>query len=262
MIIVYSSQDPAGSNIASELMQMGFKETKERFEDYPVYSYKTHKLFRTQSPIIQAEVKLKTDYVIFASKHKAVSGKPCLTVHPSGNFSRAELGGKERELCLTSADLIKSLFLELVKEPPQGYDVSLEVTHHGPTSLLSPAAFIELGSGPEQWKDTNASKYIAQCIINVLDKGLVQNKPAIGFGGGHYSPTFSRKLPSSPYSLSHICAEYNLGCLDKELVSEMIGKTKEKVHSALLDWKGMNAQEREKVSSILSKTNLEIVKVK
>ena len=34
------------------------------------------------------------------------------------------------------------------------YEITIEATHHGPTSLKKPLLFIEIGSTEKQWADT------------------------------------------------------------------------------------------------------------
>src|SRR5512136_590562 len=53
------------------------------------------------------------DVLIFASRHRAESKIPTLTVHPIGNFSSADFGGKPGALCKASPQLMTSALRSL-----------------------------------------------------------------------------------------------------------------------------------------------------
>ena len=54
---------------------------------------------------------IKADAIIFASSHTSSSGKPTLSTHCIGNWSKAELGGKDRTLVPSNSFLIKNYLL-------------------------------------------------------------------------------------------------------------------------------------------------------
>ena len=64
------------------------------------------------------------------------------------------------------------------------YDVTLEVTHHGPTELSVPSLYAEIGSTETQWKDPEAGEVVAKAILAV---SLEKVPAGLGFGGGHYA---------------------------------------------------------------------------
>lgn len=74
------------------------------------------------------------DNIIFLSKHKSASEKKALTVHPIGNWGKADLGGKDGELTPAAPHLMSALLRTMKKTAAHlaDYDIVFEVTHHGP----------------------------------------------------------------------------------------------------------------------------------
>ena len=204
--------------------------------------------------------KLDADFFIFATKHKSDSKIKTLTVHISGNWGKAELGGKDNCLNMGSALMLKKAFL-LLNEHNLDYEVSLEVTHHGPV-VNKPHFFIEIGSSEKEWADEKAAEVVAKVIRDVINrKDLENQKIAIGIGGNHYCPNFNKILLESDVALSHICPKYNLIYLNEKMLKEIINKTKEKVDFALLDWKGLG-KEKVRIISLLEDLKIKYKKTK
>ncbi|MFA5019735.1 MAG: D-aminoacyl-tRNA deacylase [Candidatus Pacearchaeota archaeon] len=253
--IVASKKDLAGTRIVESLRELNCK--------IPIHL--------TDEEIIYAEnidKELNTDFIIFASKHQSVKQVKTLTVHPIGNWNKADFGGKDKTICKTSALMLKHFFQTLEKNYnnlPQFYkeniECSLEATHHGPY-IETPSLFIEIGSTKEEWQDKNLADLIAKTIIEAVStfKKNKNMKIAFGIGGPHYCQNFNQIQLSSNYALSHIVAEYALP-INENMIKQILDKTKEKVTTAIIDWKGLgNSEQREKILNILKKFNLEIIR--
>ncbi|MFX1296545.1 MAG: D-aminoacyl-tRNA deacylase [Promethearchaeota archaeon] len=273
-IIIVSNQDLAGQNIKEKLLEIGnFKEASKEFEGNIIYEET-----KTQVPIITTNRKLietdhlnrffKTDLFIFASKHKSESERPSLLVHAPGNFGDDNsYGGNVRELALTSATVIKQVLIDLTRkrdETQLEYEVTSEVTHHGPTNLDAPCVFIELGSNEIFWRDPQGARIVAEIILNLINKSSQKSnlKYAIGFGGPHYATNFNKVQLNTNYAISHIAAKYVLDTITKELVIQAINKTVENISYAIFDWKGMVKAHRDKIIKILNDLGIEILKVR
>ncbi|MHA1821920.1 MAG: D-aminoacyl-tRNA deacylase [Promethearchaeota archaeon] len=99
---------------------------------------------------------------------------------------------------------------------------------------------------------------------------------AIGFGGTHYAKNFSRiydkyedtlnqkkeqaesqqqnapDVPVPPFIfISHICPKYSALKLRKLHISNMINRTLESVNTILIDWRGLNSEEKKYLLQIL-----------
>jgi D-aminoacyl-tRNA deacylase len=242
--IVASEKDVAGMNIWNYLAK-GAKEVGE-LGGNPLLEIGNRILIKTKKDIIFADdvSDVEADLYIFASRHSSQTKKPCLSAHSTGNFDReAQYGGEPRELGICAPDLVSSAIKEMEKICPQGFEVSLEVTHHGPTSLKKPLIFIEVGSSEKEWNNQEACKAVAETIMR-LERN--QDKVAIGFGGGHYAQAFKPMIMQG-WNMGHICPKYRLDELDIELFAEMVEKSSPNPEIALIDKKGMNSAQMKKV---------------
>jgi D-aminoacyl-tRNA deacylase len=150
---------------------------------------------------------------------------------------------------------MRDIFLELVKDPPRGYEVSLEATHHSPTEFNTPMFFTELGSGKRQWEDEAVGAYLANAILEgISSKG--QAPVAVGFGGGHYCPTFTALEDETAFG--HICPKYALDLVTEKLIVQMVERTLDGVDEAVMD-SGIKGHQRKKVEVALRKLGVEIV---
>jgi D-aminoacyl-tRNA deacylase len=202
---------------------------------------------------------LSASLIIFASKHRSKEEVSSLTVHCTGNPSDdARLGGCPKSLAVSSPAAMKSILMEMKRLAEQKglkYDVTLEVTHHGPTELSVPSLYAEIGSTEVQWKDPEAGEVAAKAILAVS----LENVPvAIGFGGGHYAMRQTGLLFETSISFGHNFPKYKLEFLDESLIRQAIEKSK--ADFAYFDRKSMKSEERKKISEILEKLGLSILK--
>ncbi len=206
--------------------------------------------------------------IIFLSRHLARSFRPSFTVHPIGNFSSAEFGGIESKLVPCNSFRLKNLLL-MIKSQMQpnkynlryNYEISIEVTHHGPFASQM-VSFIEVGSTQEQWSDFEACRLIAHSIID--DHSGINNQQenwisAIGFGGNHYSTKFTQLVLESELAFGHVCAKYAISSLNADLVGQMIEKTYPSPKKAVFDKKSM--KRKQEVKSWLSEYDIEVLQI-
>lgn len=280
--IIASTEDPAGMNIMGNLLNQGFKETKDKFEGHAVCALEgtSARLYTTDTDSIYcenidkkiAEAGFKADIVIFATRHKSESGVRSLSVHVPGNWGRAGLGGKDKQICIAPASYLKAALLkldELVKSkstnpasiprPPApdsigGFEVIQECTHHGPF-VETPCIFIEIGSSEKEWNDEEAGKIIAETIIHLVKNKPNQCKTIFGIGGLHHAPEFSKIARRTDYAVGHVCPKYCIENLDAEMIKQAIGRNVEKDVTVVLDWKGLKAG-KERVVELLEETGL------
>jgi len=165
----------------------------------------------------------KFEAVIFASRHRAESRLPTLTVHPIGNYSKAEFGGLDGKLVPASPHLMTSALRLLRKSwTGTGFGISFETTHHGPY-LETPSFFIEIGSDETLWTHEEAAETIAKVIMAVREE---RGEIVMCVGGGHYAPRFTDLALGNPVSIAHMAANYALDSLyDEGVMAEMIEKS-------------------------------------
>jgi D-aminoacyl-tRNA deacylase len=263
-LIVTSKKDIAGSNIYKELSKnYGFTPSGE-FEGSPVYKKKNILLISTEKSQLEAEHLDKSfspEYYVFASRHRSISGKRTLTVHTPGNFTHeAKLGGRPRELAISAPDPSKAALLELERarvEKKLDYTVSMEVTHHGPTTLKRPVLFVEVGSTEKEWNDPKAISAVSIATMAAAENTQSYQK-GIGIGGNHYAPRHTQFILNSSDTLGHLVPSYALDSFDRSMFQEAL--TKSSATFCFLDWKGMNRDQREKVLKLAKEVGIKIRK--
>jgi D-aminoacyl-tRNA deacylase len=202
---------------------------------------------------------LPASLIIFASKHRSKEEVNSLTVHCTGNPSEeARLGGRPKELAVSSPAAMKSILAEM-KRLAEGkglkYDVTLEVTHHGPTELSVPSLYAEIGSTETQWKDPDAGEVAAKAILSVsLDKVPV----ALGFGGGHYAMRQTGLLLETDISFGHNFPKHQLEFVDEALIMQAVEKSN--ADFAYFDRKSMKSEDKNRISAVLDKLGLKVLK--
>ena len=152
-VLVASSRNLASKTIASALIRKhGFESSGIRFGSSDLYQSGSVILATIDGEIIHPpdlDAYFRPRAYIFLSTHRAESGIPSLTVHTTGNFTDKEvLGARPREVGAIDPDLQKNYLVALNDRRSQleGYEITIEATHHGPTSLRRPVLFVELGS--------------------------------------------------------------------------------------------------------------------
>ncbi len=264
--IIVSEQCPAGLNVKECLLELyDFKETSS-FDNHPLYSYKDNvKLYTIKEMHIYAENlnnRIDADFFIFATTHKSAKGVHSLSCHVPGNWGKAELGGRDREVCVAPALMLKKAYLELKKysEELPDHDITLECTHHGPY-IDKPAMFIEIGSTEEHWGNRKAGEVNAHTIMKLVDgEDLKGQKIAFGIGGPHYCSNFNKVLERTDVAVGHICPKYALESLDEEMIKKAISRTNKEIDFVLLDWKGLG-REKGRIKGILEEMDVDVKRV-
>lgn len=228
--IIVSTEDSASINIRDRLLEMENWDKRGNFRGMPAYFYGEYVMLQHSEPHIYAEgideeisefLGERPEVLIFASMHKSESGKSCLTVHPVGNYGKAESGGKNRTLSMSSPEMMtEALRLMKAKNTLDDFSVSYEVTHHGPY-LEIPAFFIEIGSKEEEWRNRRAGEVISEVLLELerfREKGEVI---AIGIGGGHYAPRFTDIALHMRMSFGHMAPKYAVKNLEEDVLEQM-----------------------------------------
>lgn len=262
-LIFYYSQDIAGKNIAKFL-----NERKEELKAHNAEIFELNESIPFIKKIPEEILNYveskneKIDVIIVASRHKSASKLPTLCVHSTGNFNDAELGGNKNELSISHAIYIRKTLIELYKEKEEkrlNYDVTLEVTHHGPT-INFPIIFIEIGSSEEQWNDLKACKIVSNVIENLCKYNPEEKfQVTIGIGGNHYASNFTKKLiEKENIAIGHIMPKYNF---NENMIQKMIEMTIPKPNFVLIDWNGLKGEQKRKAIEILERLKIRYEKI-
>ncbi len=149
------------------------------------------------------------DLLVFASRHSGDTG-PLLTGHFTGNFGPAEYGGDDHALAGACPNALVRLLEAFDEYAPEGYDVGMECTHHGPTDVGVPSLFAELGSDDEQWDDPDGAEAVARAILALRGVSPHRDRQLVGFGGTHYVPRFERIVRETSWAVGHVGSEWAL----------------------------------------------------
>jgi len=270
-VLVTSKKDIASLTIKSVLEnEYGFSPNGETFENNPILSSNESTLLITTNRDMifcdHLEEHFTAEAFIFCSRHRAESAKPALLVHSTGNLGpEALFGGNPYEVSISAPALVaaalRRLSIEQVERNLVDFDVSLEVTHHGPTSMNTPQVFVELGSTEEYWSHLEGARAVAAAIIDCSNEPFLKES-VIGFGGTHYASKFNKLVLEKGYKIGHIAPKYSINTLTLDIVRQMVTRTTGKVKKAIIDWKGMNAENKEHVFPLLEELGLELVRDK
>jgi D-aminoacyl-tRNA deacylase len=196
---------------------------------------------------------------VFLSKHRSDSEIPTLTCHCTGNFADAPFGGNQKEIAIASPGLQKAYLQAITRAAVPNYDVIIEATHHGPTSLKKPVLFVELGSSEKQWADAVAAKAMCDALLASLDF-VPCKKVGVAIGGTHYPTKFNKLLLDSEFGLAAVASKHALAAIDEDMLAQMLQKSTEKVTHIILDSKGLGSH-KDRITKLAEKTGLEVLKV-
>ncbi len=254
-VLAYSIIDEAGKGIAKELLNMvgqyrkvsipgsvnaylinDFNALLVGFKEDVIYFDFLDEVFSNYN----------VDYYIILSRHSAKSGIKSLTVHHTGNFSSSTLaGGRPFELSVSNPPVTKELLIKLLKLRNEygldDFEVTYEVTHHGPTGIRRPLTFIEIGSSPNEWVLSSAHKVVAYAVLSVISSSHRHYcKPVVGIGGPHYAGIFTKRALTTDECYGHIMPRYALkelkGQLDKlrEMIIKAVNESSVKTQEIIL----------------------------
>lgn len=273
ILLVHSTRDVAGVNIAKSMLhRFPFTKSKHKYQENPIYGAEINgkqvNFLTLREEAVNAQY-LQEDFpnaqlVVFVSRHSSQSGKPTLSVHTSGNFAEAGLGGLPRTLSIAPARAMQTALKamdRLRREMNLGYEVSYEGTHHGP-SLNLPVMFVELGSSETQWNDLRAAEAVGEAAMAAITGfSAAAGSASIGFGGPHYNQKFTQMALSGEAAFGHMVPKYAIPQVDAAMISQCLEKTVENVSTAVLDWKGIQSHNKPELLAALQTAGLPFKKV-
>ena len=219
--LVYSKVDIAGKGIAEELEAMGFE------------AYEVEK----DLPFVNLEDLPPADRYVMLSRHSSSKAIKAYTVHHTGNVGKAELGGEPNSFSLAWPSFACLVLRKLKEYQREGYDVTYEATHHGPT-IPKPLVFVEIGSTEEEWRDKENHKRLALAIAKALEEyeNFQCSKVALWIGGTHYAKRASKRCFEG-ICVSHILAKYTFEHLNEEVLKRAFESSIEPVDVVIVEKK-------------------------
>lgn len=274
--IICSTADPASLNIFQRLLELA---SWDEHEGYRSFGYRRLVIHDERQIALRGldgrlkEMGLHPGMVVFASRHQSEKGVPWL----GGHFTGEIRGGQDspRQLSAASPFGLRSFLHNIARLAPEGFRISAEATHHGPTDMTAPSFFAEIGSSQSQWTDPQAGRAVARAILELggqdrletqgelamQDELNAQEMPVfLGFGGGHYVQRQTSLIFEADVAFGHLFSSYQMGSLDRGIVEE--AREKSSADYAYLDRKSMKSEERKKVSEILEELGISILRNK
>jgi D-aminoacyl-tRNA deacylase len=157
---------------------------------------------------------LEFELVVFVSRHSGETG-PLLSAHFTGNVGPADFGGRPDELARACPNALAAVLESLSRHAPDGYDVAMECTHHGPTAVGAPSMFVEVGSAEPQWRDAEAAGAVARAVFDLAGIAPDRERTVVGLGGGHYAPRFTRIVRETDWAVGHVLPDWALDAADE-----------------------------------------------
>jgi len=276
LLFAYSVRDPAGKGIAKaltsilglELRSGGAGELVEyvKERDFALAGFDAEP---TNLDSIGAYFP-SIDFVIVLSRHSSAAGVPSLTVHHTGNFgSEAPYGGRPFELGIANPPVAKAMLKSLAALAPEGFEVSYEATHHGPTSLSAPLTFVEIGSTEEEWTRRDLHEIVARAALQALEirRGDLKTscRPCIGVGGGHYPKKHTALSLETDLCYGHIISKRVVSLLSPEEFERALemcaSRCKPRPVALVVEKKSVRSSYRKLASSWAARVGLEYLEV-
>ena len=194
--------------------------------------------------------------ITFLSSHSSSAEVKSLTVHPTGNFGEAILGGKEKSLSMSSPEKMTPALRKLVQAyEGEGFEITLESTHHGPC-INVPNYYIEIGTTEREWGDQSALKAVKEAVFT--DPAPSRN--FVGVGGGHYMPKVTRYVMEDGINVGHLISKHDQDTITRRQIEEAVDKTPD-CRGFIMDKKGCRGPVRAMLKEISDERDLEIIKL-
>jgi D-aminoacyl-tRNA deacylase len=219
LLVLVSRADPASVTIRDALLDLVPWEDAGAFQGLPVRRHGDLLLAEVERLHLHCdhvdrelrEAGFRFDAVLFASKHRAESGKPALTVHPIGNWGAADVGGLPGRI-VPAAPVVMGRILRRLHVETKGlkHEATFEATHHGPY-LTTPSAFVEIGTDEAAWRDPDLGRRVARALLAAATPGPGDDAPVlVMLGGSHYAPRATDLVKKGRMNVGHIAPAYAL----------------------------------------------------
>ncbi|MDE1761892.1 MAG: hypothetical protein KGH59_03445 [Candidatus Micrarchaeota archaeon] len=265
--IIYSADDPASANAAGQLKEThDFSES--RISGRTCWKNGDIVLWEADSRLIDAKSvdTMGFEVAYFLSKHKSANGVGAFTTHPLGNWTaEAAIGGTPRELSIAAPAEMLCVLAAIARIDAVGIERTYEATHHGPL-LRTPSLFVELGGNDAAISNVRLAHKLADAVFSALSvKQDLQDKVVIGIGGTHYPAKFTKLALEKGYAFAHMMPKHAIlnddGSDNLGMLSQAVERSKAPPEAAVIDWKSINAETRNKVLKELSAIGIDYERV-
>lgn len=251
--LISSLSDPAGSLIHGHITRLLEETEPGPYAWRPEYSHHYCRERLIHADHVDREI--DADLIIFLSRHASVNPVPLLTVHVTGNYTDAPFGGVPGHLPPACPHVMKGVLTALAARAPPGYGVSYEMTHHGPTELIHPSFFVEVGSTEKEWHDDHAALAAAKSVIYA--EIPADPVTVIGFGGTHYAKRQTELALGTRAAFGHMVPTRQIPDLTLDLVVRMAEMSR--AQAVYIDKKAVKTKDAGRLLEMAGKTGLPVV---
>ncbi|HWQ67979.1 MAG TPA: D-aminoacyl-tRNA deacylase [Methanospirillum sp.] len=248
ILLISSRADPAGSLIHDEVQKI-LSERPEIADRYQHRRYEERLIYLSGS-----DLTTDAECIIFLSRHASQQPRPVLTVHVTGNFGKADYGGNSGTLTPAATRMMHWIMNQLAREVPEGYAVTYEATHHGPTQIPVPSCFVEVGSTEVEWHDSIAAAAVARSVIYADPLDTI---PLAGFGGTHYAKRQTEITLTTRGGFGHIIPTRDLVYLNHSLFTAII--TSSDAQAIYIDRKAVTRDDIRKIEQYALEDGIPVV---
>jgi D-aminoacyl-tRNA deacylase len=265
--IIYSDSDTASKNMAQHIID-AYQFGRAVVNGRDCYRREQVLIYRSDVELVDASFvdDLDLSLVYFLSKHRSAEGVASFTTHAEGNWaSEARIGGKPKELSVSAPREMLTMINRISSIEASGVSRTYEATHHGPL-IKTPSMFVELGGDERTVSNKELAGMLGDAVhAAITDEGAHCNRVVIGIGSTHYPGGFTRLAVEKGYAFSHIMPRYAImnddGSDNTEMLEQAVERSKEKPEAALIEWKSINADVRNRVIKSLNAIGLEYERV-
>ncbi len=260
-VLVESTLDPSSRSIAAHIRRKyGFSAGEQegiwKKDDIIMLATDKRHLDYDALPRDLETIGVSVSTAIFLSKHSSIAKVKSLTVHATGNFGVAQLGGRDKELSAADPKCQSSALRIMASKPVEGFNITFEATHHGPFILI-PSFYIEIGTEKQDWENQGALDTVSAAVMESSSNG---SGGFVGIGGGHYSPKITAASLERGINVGHIISKHAQDSLSTEQII-MAAKRTHCFSGFIMDRKGTRGPVREMVSEARNKLSCELLVV-
>ena len=138
-------------------------------------------------------------------------------------------------------------------------EVTMEATHHGPTSFKIPVVFVEIGSGPLEWSDSTLGEKGAKAAMAAANPLRSSTSNAVGFGGTQYPTKHTRICLEGKRAIGHVISRHSCeGGISSTTLGQVFDKTVGGCETAVVDWRGLSGKQRHDQLLLLEEWSIEV----
>ncbi|TET09671.1 MAG: hypothetical protein E3J86_07475, partial [Candidatus Thorarchaeota archaeon] len=117
------------------------------------------------------------------------------------------------------------------------------------------------GSDETYWRHEDGARAVAAAALDCARAPFAETA-VIGFGGTHYASKFNKLVLERDLQVGHMAPKYTILSLTRDVILQMMNRSRETVKTAIIDWKGTNAEQKAHLLPLLESLDLNVVRAK